>query len=191
MRITYDEQTRLEVVGDTAVLVGLPWFVKTLSGQTRSGRLDQSGELPRIVTASEEEYEVFWGEDALLLMEGHWDGHHAQATSEGAHQRHAPIHLRHSGHPHQIRRPLGRLSKGARPIPRRQGKVPAGFDNQCAIRVSSALHHVGVTMKSFNGATVPLHGQRAAMRAEEFTAWLKLQPFCGLPSKPQSITGAD
>lgn len=70
VRMTYDEQTRLEVVGDTAVLVGLPWFVKTLSGQTLSGRLDQSGELPRIVTTSEEDYEVFWGEDALLLMEG-------------------------------------------------------------------------------------------------------------------------
>lgn len=69
IRITYDEKTRLEVVGDTALLVGLPWFVQTLSGQTHSGRLDQSGELPRIVTESEEDYEVFWGDDALALME--------------------------------------------------------------------------------------------------------------------------
>lgn len=72
-----------------------------------------------------------------------------------------------------------------------KGKVPAGFDNQCAIRMSSTLHHVGVTMKSFKGAVVPLDGQRAAIRAEEFAAWLKLQPFCGLPSKPQNITGTD
>ncbi len=70
VRITYDEKTRLEVKGDTAVLVGLPWFVRTLSGQTRSGRLDESGELPRIVTDAEEEFEVFWGEDALVLMDG-------------------------------------------------------------------------------------------------------------------------
>lgn len=70
VRITYDEQTKLEVAGNTALLVGLPWFVKTLSGQTHSGRLDQSGELPRIVTSSEEDYEVFWGEDALELMGG-------------------------------------------------------------------------------------------------------------------------
>lgn len=70
VRITYDEKTRLEVAGGTAMLVGLPWFVKTLSGQTHAGRLDQSGELPRIVTSSEEDYEVFWGEDALELMEG-------------------------------------------------------------------------------------------------------------------------
>lgn len=69
VRIIYDEKTRLEVAGDTAVLVGLPWYVKTVSGQTRAGRLDQSGELPRIVTEVEEEYEVFWGEDALVLME--------------------------------------------------------------------------------------------------------------------------
>ncbi len=72
-----------------------------------------------------------------------------------------------------------------------KGRVPAGFDNQCAIRMSSTLHHVGVTMKSFKGAAVQLDGQRAAIRAEEFAAWLKLQPFCGLPSKPQPVTGPD
>lgn len=68
VRFIYDEKTRLEVDGDTATLVGLPWFVRTPSGQTHSGRLNQSGELLRIVTDSEEEYEVFWGEDALVLM---------------------------------------------------------------------------------------------------------------------------
>ncbi|MDI1259506.1 T6SS effector amidase Tae4 family protein [Aquabacterium sp.] len=53
-------------------------------------------------------------------------------------------------------------------------KVPTGFDNQCAIRVSSTLHHVGVTMKSFQGAAVKLDRQRDAIRAEEFAAWLNL-----------------
>jgi len=72
-----------------------------------------------------------------------------------------------------------------------QGKVPAAFENQCAIRMSVSLHQVGVTMKSFKGAAVQLGGQRAAIRAEEFAAWLKLQPFCGLPNKPQAITGQD
>lgn len=72
-----------------------------------------------------------------------------------------------------------------------QGKVPSGFDNQCAIRMSATLHQVGVTMKSFKGASVQLNGQRAAIRAEEFAAWLKLQPFCGLPNKPLTVTGAD
>lgn len=68
VRVTYDEKTKLEVSGDTAVLVGLPWFVKTLSGKTYSGRLDDSGELLRIVTDSEEDYEVLWGDAAIVEM---------------------------------------------------------------------------------------------------------------------------
>jgi len=66
VRIAYDEMTRLEVSGDTAVLVGLPWFVKTRSGQTHSGRLDQTGKLPRVVTDGEEDYDVFWGDAAIV-----------------------------------------------------------------------------------------------------------------------------
>ncbi len=68
VRITYDEMTKLEVTGDMAMLVGLPWFAKTLSGQTHSGRLDQSGKLPRILTDAEEDYEVFWGDAAIVEL---------------------------------------------------------------------------------------------------------------------------
>lgn len=81
--------------------------------------------------------------------------------------------------------------KESDPYRNQEGKVPPGFENQCAIRMSATLHRVGVTMKSFKGASVPLAGQKAAIRAEEFAAWLKLQPFCGLPERPQLITGTD
>lgn len=71
------------------------------------------------------------------------------------------------------------------------GEVPKIYSNQCAIRVSLSVHGVGVTMKSFKGATVPVDGKRTAIRAQELSDWLKLQPFCGLPAKPETITGAD
>lgn len=71
-----------------------------------------------------------------------------------------------------------------------QGKVPTGYENQCAIRVSVALGGVGLTMKSFKGASVSVSGKRAAVRAQELADWLKLQPFCGLPTKPEDVTGA-
>lgn len=63
--VNFDEQTQLVVSNGTAVLVGLPWFIKASDGRTFSGRLDESGELPRIFTDSEQEYEAFWGEEAL------------------------------------------------------------------------------------------------------------------------------
>lgn len=31
----------------------------------------------------------------------------------------------------------------------------------------------------------------AAIRAEELAAWLRRQPFCGLPTQPLTITGQD
>lgn len=63
--VNFDEQTQLVVSNGTAVLVGLPWFIKASDGRTFSGRLDENGELPRIFTDSEQEYEAFWGEEAL------------------------------------------------------------------------------------------------------------------------------
>mgnify|MGYP000858868811 CR=1 FL=1 len=72
-----------------------------------------------------------------------------------------------------------------------KGNTPAGFENQCAIKVSVALHAVGLEMRSFKGGTVFVNGKRAATGAEELAAWLKKQPFCGLPSKPESIAGGD
>lgn len=71
------------------------------------------------------------------------------------------------------------------------GKVPPGFENQCAIKVSVAIHGAGIEMKSFRGADVRMNGLKTAIVAEQLAAWLKLQPFCGLPSTPESVTGKD
>lgn len=72
------------------------------------------------------------------------------------------------------------------------GEVPAGFENQCAIRVSVTFHRIGLEMRSFNGqGRILLDGKRTSVRAKELAEWLKLQPFCGLPSHPENITGSD
>ncbi|WP_174916237.1 type VI secretion system amidase effector protein Tae4 [Burkholderia lata] len=75
------------------------------------------------------------------------------------------------------------------------------YTNQCAIRVSVALHRVGIDMKSFSSKLVrPLGGQSSigrimldgkatATRANELGSWLRHQPFAGL-GKSESITGA-
>lgn len=36
-----------------------------------------------------------------------------------------------------------------------------------------------------------LNGSAAAVRAYELGEWIKLQPFCGPPQKPEGITGKD
>jgi hypothetical protein len=65
------------------------------------------------------------------------------------------------------------------------------YGDQCAARVSVAIHGVGVDMKSFNGFAELVNGKKAAMRAEELADWLKKQPFCGLPTKPEDVAGDD
>lgn len=77
------------------------------------------------------------------------------------------------------------------------------YDNQCAIRLSATLHRVGIEMKSFSQSSVKpgtgkaslgrilLNGKATATRADEMASWLQLQPFCGLPAKPENVTGAD
>lgn len=71
------------------------------------------------------------------------------------------------------------------------GKPPPGYENQCAIKVSVAIHGVGVEMKSFRGAAEKVNGLPAALLASQLAAWLKQQPFCGLPKSAESVTGAD
>lgn len=71
------------------------------------------------------------------------------------------------------------------------GEVPKIYENQCAIRVSVSIHSVGITMKSFKGASLTLEGKKVAIRAQELADWLKLMPFCGLPTKPETITGSE
>lgn len=70
-------------------------------------------------------------------------------------------------------------------------KAPPGYENQCAIRVSAALHGAGVEMKSYTGASVALNGMKAAVVATQLSQWLSLQPFCGLPKTAENITGKD
>ncbi|QYF95210.1 PAAR domain-containing protein [Massilia sp. PAMC28688] len=62
----YDEQPALPRL----VAEGIPYLIVTASGMHLSGLTDVSGKLPRIPTDGEEEYEVFWGDEALARMEG-------------------------------------------------------------------------------------------------------------------------
>ena len=82
------------------------------------------------------------------------------------------------------------------------GEVPPGYGNQCAIRMSATLHNVGVEMKSYTPTHVTvkpgnvfgrilLDGKYTATRADQLGSWLNKQPFCGLPTKPEDITGKD
>ena len=64
--VRFDEQPQLpRLVSD-----GVPYLIITPEGKHLTGRADISGELPRVVTDGEAEYEVFWGDDALARMEG-------------------------------------------------------------------------------------------------------------------------
>ena len=45
--------------------IGLPYFIKMADGRTFSGRVGADGLLPRVVTPYEDDYEIFWGDEAL------------------------------------------------------------------------------------------------------------------------------
>lgn len=49
----------------------MPYYVETMDGRTFSGCAGLDGVLPRIDTYGEDEYTVYWGDDALAKMEGH------------------------------------------------------------------------------------------------------------------------
>jgi hypothetical protein len=79
---------------------------------------------------------------------------------------------------------------GGHPYVDANGKTPAGYENQCAINLSAAIHGAGIEMRSFQGATVTLpSGRRAATSASQLAAWLRRQPFCGLPQAPENVAG--
>jgi hypothetical protein len=81
---------------------------------------------------------------------------------------------------------------GSKPyVDPKTGDVPKGFENQCAIKVSVALASAGVRLTSFRGASVTVHGDKMALRAEELANWLKKEKIPGIPSAPASIAGAD
>lgn len=94
-----------------------------------------------------------------------------------------------SSPPAQDRHKADVLDKDGKVIAKKGDLV---YDNQCAIKVSVAIHGAGVEMKSFNGkGVIRFDGKKAALRAEELATWLKTMPFCGLPAAPQNITGKD
>jgi hypothetical protein len=65
----YDEQVHSSASGVT--LAGYPYLIEAPGGQTRAGRLDASGKLPRIDTGeSSGEYTVYWGDEALAKQSG-------------------------------------------------------------------------------------------------------------------------
>jgi len=70
------------------------------------------------------------------------------------------------------------------------GDDPKGYENQCAIKLSVALHATGVDLGSFKGASVHVAAGKAAVRAEELGAWLRFQHFDGM-RVPVDVTGAD
>lgn len=80
-------------------------------------------------------------------------------------------------------------------------KPPPGFTNQCAIKVSVAIHGAGIEMKSFTAGVigvnpkdfgrVGINGKNTATLASQLAIWLKKQPFCGLPQQPENVTGED
>ncbi len=62
----FDEKPQLQ---DEAI-EGIPYWIETKDGRMFSGRATVEGTLPRIETYGEEEYTVYWGDDALAKMEG-------------------------------------------------------------------------------------------------------------------------
>lgn len=75
-------------------------------------------------------------------------------------------------------------------IDRKTGKPPAGFDNQCAIRVGYALERSGVSFRTFNGARCPVGTRTSglAASAQGLADWLKTRPFRGCPA-PEKFDG--
>jgi hypothetical protein len=90
-------------------------------------------------------------------------------------------------HPSKERWPDDVIERGK--VVAKKGELK--YEDQCAIKVSVALHGVGVEMKSFNGANTRISEKKAALRAAELADWLKRLPFCGLPMNPTSVTGRD
>jgi hypothetical protein len=62
----YDEQPQLVA----PPIEGMPYYVETMDGRTFHGHLGADGLLPRIDTLNEDEYSVYWGDEALAKMDG-------------------------------------------------------------------------------------------------------------------------
>ncbi|AXL49389.1 hypothetical protein DSC91_001185 [Paraburkholderia caffeinilytica] len=63
----FDEQIR--AIGHGAS-EGYPYFIETADGRMFSGRLDRNGQLPRVYTDLQDNYNVCWGDEALVMQDG-------------------------------------------------------------------------------------------------------------------------
>lgn len=62
----FDEQPRLLA----PPVEGMPYYIETMDGRIFAGRVGKDGLLPRVRTYGEDEYTVYWGEEALARMDG-------------------------------------------------------------------------------------------------------------------------
>ena len=60
----YDEQVQL------AANPGVAWFIEASNGKTYSGTVGEDGLLPRVDTLREDEYTIYWGDEAMVRAEG-------------------------------------------------------------------------------------------------------------------------
>ncbi len=69
----------------------------------------------------------------------------------------------------------------APPCVRADGQIPAGYENQCAMRVGKALERSGVSFDSFHGGRCPVSPSVGglAASAEGLAKWLVAKPFPG------------
>jgi uncharacterized Zn-binding protein involved in type VI secretion len=63
----FDEQGQIDA--GVPHMAGLPYFIQLRDGRSFSGLIDESGRLPRVDTASEDDYSVLWGDAALVRMQ--------------------------------------------------------------------------------------------------------------------------
>jgi uncharacterized Zn-binding protein involved in type VI secretion len=61
LKFDYDEQAQL------VSAAGMHWFIQARDGRTLSGVVGEDGLLPRLDSYSEDEFEVFWGDEALAM----------------------------------------------------------------------------------------------------------------------------
>jgi type VI protein secretion system component Hcp len=75
----------------------------------------------------------------------------------------------------------------------KNGQVPSGYDNQCAIRVSVALQAAGIDLKGFHGSTVVVHHKSVAVVATQLANWIDSRASnpCGPIARSALITGKD
>lgn len=64
--LKFDHDAQAQLVS----AAGMPWFIKARDGRTLSGVVGEDGLLPRVDSYSEDEFEVFWGDEALAMKAG-------------------------------------------------------------------------------------------------------------------------